>query len=172
MNRKKTLIIITATAIGIISAVIAGNIYSSSSNFSFFGIPQSLTEQIKSVDNNGNNNNVVIDMTTQQWKFLPISAGPNSDIVKLSSVPSPSGDAYADTTISVKKSATVTLRIQNLDVSHGFGLDEFGINKVTPAGEVTEIQFTADKGGTFVFYCTVFCGTGHPNHKGTLIVQA
>jgi heme/copper-type cytochrome/quinol oxidase subunit 2 len=134
--------------IGIVSAIIAGIIYLSASNFSFFGIPQSLTEQIESVDNNISNNNVVIDMTTQQWKFMPVSADSNSDIVKLSSVPSPSGDAYADTTISVKKGATVMLRIQNLDVSHGFGLDEFGINKVTPAGEVTEIQFTVDREGT------------------------
>ncbi|MGH9953615.1 MAG: cupredoxin domain-containing protein [Nitrososphaeraceae archaeon] len=167
MNRKKTLIITTITT-GLVSATIAGIIYLSSSTFSFFGILQSPTEQIESKDNT----NVVIDMTTQQWKFLPVSSDSDRDIVKLSSIPSTTGDAYADTTISIKKSAIVTLRIQNLDVSHGFGLDEFGINKVTPAGEVTEIQFTADKEGTFIFYCTVFCGTGHPNHKGTLIVQA
>jgi len=152
---------------GIVLAAVAGFIYSSLSISSFIGMPQSPVEQIDSKDNN-----VVIDMTTQQWKFLPLSSDRGKDFVRLSSVPSILGDAYADTTISVKKGAAVTLRIKNLDVSHGFGLDEFGINKVTPAGEVTEIKFRADKEGTFTFYCTVFCGTGHPSHNGTLIVQA
>lgn len=147
----------------------AGIIYSSSSTStttSFFAIPLSPEEQVDTKDKN----NVVVDLTTQQWKFLPLSSSPDRDVVKLSSIPSTMGDSYADTTISVKKGATITLRIKNLDVSHGFGLDEFGINKITPAGEVTEIRFTANKEGTYTFYCTVFCGTGHPNHKGTLLV--
>lgn len=140
---------------------------------SFFIAQMPAVEQAASKANK--NNIVVIDMTTQQWKFLPIGANPSRDDqgqggAILLSVPN--GDAFADTTISVEKGAALTLRIKNLDVTHGFGLDEFGINKVTPAGEVTEIKFVADKQGIFSFYCTVFCGTGHPNHKGTLIVEA
>lgn len=140
---------------------------------SFFIPQRPVTEQAES--NANKSNIVVIDITTQQWKFLPIGANPSRGDqdqagAKLSTVPN--GDAYADTTIAVERGTALTLRIKNLDVSHGFGLDEFGINKVTPAGQVTEIKFVADKQGTFTFYCTVFCGTGHPNHRGTLIVEA
>ena len=113
---------------------------------------------------------IVIDMTTQQWKFLPILQASNSGLIRTSVIPE--GKAFADTTLTVKKGSPITLRINNLDVTHGFGLDEFGINKITPPGEVTIIKFTATKEGVFTFYCTVFCGTGHPKHKGTLIVEA
>lgn len=113
---------------------------------------------------------VMIDMTTQQWKFLPISQDSNNDLVRTSV--NLEGKAFADTTITVKKDSVITLRIKNLDVTHGFALDEFGINKVTPPDEVTTIKFTATKEGVFTFYCNVFCGTGHPKHQGTLIVEA
>ncbi len=157
LNKKAVIL----AGIGIIAGVvtIAISIYPS-----LFAIPKpaGTVEQ--------EDNNVLIDMTTQQWKFLPTDANPKDDRAKLSSVPN--GDKFADTTISVKKGTVLTLRIKNLDVGHGFGIDEFSINKVTPPGQVTLIKFTASKEGTFTFYCTIFCGTGHPKHKGTLLVEA
>jgi cytochrome c oxidase subunit 2 len=89
---------------------------------------------------------VVIDVTTQQFQFTPNE-------------------------ITVNKGDHVLLRITSLDVTHGIQLEEFNIYNVeTPAGETTEVSFVANKVGTFYFYCTVFCGTGHPNHLGTLKV--
>lgn len=83
-------------------------------------------EEVSSGDNN--NNDVVIDMTTQQWKFLPIKAEPGN---KAELESAPAANAFSNTTITVNKGALVTLRIKNLDVTHGFGLDEFGISQVT-----------------------------------------
>lgn len=164
--RSKNLAVIAAiavvAAVGITIAIFFSSFTSSSPLL--FSTSKLATEEKK-------NNNVLIDMTTEQWKFLPVKAEPDSN-AKLSTAPRPNGAAFADTTISVKKGDVVTLRIKNLDVTHGFGLDEFGINETTPPGQVTEIKFTANKEGAFTFYCTVFCGTGHPNHKGTLIVEA
>ena len=112
---------------------------------------------------------ITLDMTTQQWRFDVVSIS-HPDRAKAS--PSSPEDVFNDLKLTVTKGDTIVLKIRNLDVPHGFGLDEFGINTVTPPAEVTTIKFTASQEGQFTFYCTVFCGTGHPNHKGTLIVQA
>ena len=114
-------------------------------------------------------NEITIDMTTQQWRFDVVSI---SDSSRAKASPSSPQGTFNDLKLTVTKGDTIVLKIKNLDVPHGFGLDEFGINTVTPPGEITTIKFTASQEGQFTFYCTVYCGNGHPNHKGILIVQA
>lgn len=111
---------------------------------------------------------VMIEMTTSQWRFDVVSATPSGSASFSSSPPT---GKFAKTSITVHTGDTVILRIKNLDVPHGFALEEFGVNTVTPPGQVTEAKFVATKEGSFTFFCTVFCGTGHPNHKGTLMVE-
>jgi len=113
--------------------------------------------------------NVVIDMTTRQWRFDVVGVSPSGS-AKFSTNP-PEGQ-HANTTITVRKGDTIILRIKSLDVPHGFALEEFGVNVFNPPGETVEVKFVASQTGSFTFFCTVFCGTGHPNHKGTLIVQS
>lgn len=64
----------------------------------------------------------------------------------------------------------VTLRVSSADVTHGFAIEGYPVNEEIPAGQSIEIQFRANEAGTFRIYCTVFCGAGHPQHKGTLHV--
>lgn len=114
---------------------------------------------------------VVINMTTRSWRFDPqVVSG--TDIASASS--SASAGAFAETSIKVKLGSRVIIYITNLEPNqpHGFGLEEFGIPSVTnPPQQTVEVKFVADKEGTFTFFCTVFCGTGHPRHKGALIVE-
>jgi cytochrome c oxidase subunit 2 len=77
---------------------------------------------------------------------------------------------FEPSTITVKKGNTVKLSITSVDVEHGFGLPEFGINKTIEAGETVDVEFVADKVGEFPFSCTVYCGEGHKDMKGTLVV--
>jgi heme/copper-type cytochrome/quinol oxidase subunit 2 len=56
------------------------------------------------------------------------------------------------------------------DVTHGFQLDAFGISAVITPGKITTVNFIAGAPGTYTFYCSVFCGSGHTTMKGTLIV--
>lgn len=86
------------------------------------------------------------NMTAKQWSFEP-------------------------STITVNKGDKVKLTIQNIDVTHGFGLTEFGINRELTPGKTEMIEFTADKAGTFSFFCSKMCGSGHKSMKGTLIVK-
>jgi cytochrome c oxidase subunit 2 len=91
---------------------------------------------------------VEIDMSVYQWKF-----------------------SYCH--ITVYEGQTITLTLQSLDVPHGFAIDgypEIRSTFVSPQAP-SKITFTANKLGEFIYYCTVFCGEGHPLHKGSITVQ-
>ena len=73
--------------------------------------------------------------------------------------------------IEVNKGDKVRLVITSMDVPHGFSIAEYGINERLDVGKPATIEFTADKEGTFTAFCSVFCGSGHSNMKGKLIVR-
>lgn len=73
--------------------------------------------------------------------------------------------------IEVNEGDKVRLVITSMDIPHGFSITEYGINKRLDVGKPATIEFTADKKGTFTAFCSVFCGSGHGNMKGKLIVK-
>ncbi|MDZ4229496.1 MAG: cupredoxin domain-containing protein [Patescibacteria group bacterium] len=74
-------------------------------------------------------------------------------------------------TITVKKGDQVKIIFESLDMQHDLDIDEFDVNSpVIPAGESSEIEFTADQVGEFEYYCSV--GSHRANGMvGTLIVE-
>ena len=89
---------------------------------------------------------VEISMTAKQWEFEP-------------------------GTITVKEGQKVKLNIKSVDVTHGFALPDFGVSQRLEPGKEVTVEFTADKKGTFTFFCNVACGSGHSGMKGTLVVE-
>lgn len=79
--------------------------------------------------------------------------------------------AFEPSTIEVNKGDTVKLNIKSIDVRHGFKLPDFRINEALEPGKIVNIEFVADKTGTFTFSCSVFCGSGHKDMTGQLIVK-
>lgn len=73
--------------------------------------------------------------------------------------------------IRVKQGTTVTLEIASTDVDHGIALPAFNVNSILKAGTTTSVTFLADKKGSYPFFCSVFCGSGHGSMRGTLIVE-
>lgn len=73
--------------------------------------------------------------------------------------------------ITVKKGEKVRLLITATDRDHGIKIDGYDINQVLKKGSTETIEFTADKAGTFVFKCSVYCGHGHGRMKGKLVVE-
>jgi len=73
--------------------------------------------------------------------------------------------------VKVKQGEHVRLVITAVDHDHGFKLEAFGIDQLLKKGEATTVEFTADKAGTFPFSCSHFCGLGHKNMKGELVVE-
>jgi len=61
--------------------------------------------------------------------------------------------------ISVSKGDIVRIKVTNIKGRHDFVIDEYGIKKDTPLNEEVIIEFTADKVGEFIYYCSV------PGHR-------
>src|SRR3989344_6617446 len=78
---------------------------------------------------------------------------------------------FTPSTITVNKGDTVKLNIKSEDTVHGISIPEFNVNKDIPAMEEVSVEFVADKSGNFPFKCSVYCGSGHREMKGTLIVN-
>lgn len=79
--------------------------------------------------------------------------------------------SFEPSTIEVNKGDRVKLVITSLDVPHGFSIPEYGINERLDPGKPVTIEFTAGKEGTFTAFCSVFCGSGHSNMKGKIVVR-
>ena len=79
--------------------------------------------------------------------------------------------SFEPETIEVSKGDRVRLIVTSIDVPHGISIAEYGINERLDVGKPKVIEFTADKEGTFTAFCSVFCGSGHTNMKGKLIVK-
>ena len=86
------------------------------------------------------------DITAQQWSFSP-------------------------DTITVNAGDTVKLHITSADVTHGFALPTFGVNEVIEPGQDVHVEFIANRRGTFSFWCSVQCGSGHGGMSGQIIVE-
>lgn len=74
--------------------------------------------------------------------------------------------------VRVRQGERVRLIITSADVTHGFSILEYSINRQVAPGQTVVVEFTADKPGRFPIYCSVFCGTGHAQHRGVLVVDA
>ena len=77
---------------------------------------------------------------------------------------------FTPDTITVKKGEPVVLVISSQDRKHGFNLRAFGIRADINPGETARIRFNPNKTGKFTFSCDVFCGEGHEDMTGTIVV--
>ncbi len=87
-----------------------------------------------------------INIIASQWKFEPAE-------------------------IIVNRGDKVRLNLTSVDVPHGLVIKEYGLSQFIKPGETATVEFTADQPGEFAFFCNVFCGGGHREQKGKLIVK-
>jgi cytochrome c oxidase subunit 2 len=78
--------------------------------------------------------------------------------------------AYTPSEIKLKKGVPVTLQLTTADKAHGFSAPDLNLDTAIKPGKIIELHLTPDKVGSFPFYCDVFCGTGHDNMSGKIIV--
>ncbi|MGE5041936.1 MAG: cupredoxin domain-containing protein [Candidatus Levyibacteriota bacterium] len=63
---------------------------------------------------------------------------------------------YKPAQIKVKKGTKVKIVMTSHDMMHNFNIDELQVKMpLTKAGETNTVEFTADKAGTFEYYCSV-----------------
>ena len=78
---------------------------------------------------------------------------------------------YTPDVVLVKQGTHVILEIESLDVTHGFKIDQYGINVTIPEKEKVTVEFYAREPGTYPFKYSHFCGVGHFGMNGKLIVE-
>lgn len=77
---------------------------------------------------------------------------------------------WEPSTLRVKQGELVRLVIHNADMNHPLYIPELGIEaEVPPEGAV--VEFEAKKKGSFFFLCGTYCGVGHAEMQGTLIIE-
>lgn len=77
---------------------------------------------------------------------------------------------FVPATIVVKRAEPVRLEVTATDVTHGFSVEDLGIDRRLPPNRTQVIEFTPQRAGRYHFHCSVYCGPGHSNMHGTLIV--
>ena len=84
-------------------------------------------------------------VTAKQWKFEP-------------------------STIEVNQGDLVRLGVTSIDVTHGISIPGYGINERLSPGQTVNIEFVADRKGTFPFSCSVSCGVGAVGCVGAILL--
>jgi plastocyanin len=81
-----------------------------------------------------------------------VTLDPNARVVEVRGV----NYSYDVSEIKVKKGETITINFESTDGFHDFVIDELAVatKKVQP-GTKTSVTFTADKVGSFEYYCSV-----------------
>jgi cytochrome c oxidase subunit 2 len=77
---------------------------------------------------------------------------------------------YTPDEITLKKGVPVVLELTSLDRTHGFSCPDLGIRADVVPGKPARISLTPDKTGRFLFHCDIFCGSGHEDMAGTIVV--
>ena len=74
--------------------------------------------------------------------------------------------------IKVKAGEQVTLAFKSQDFIHGFSAPDLGVRADLIPGQVTRVKIQVAKAGRVDFLCDNFCGDGHEEMHGVLIVAA
>lgn len=97
-------------------------------------------------------------------------AGGNGGIAARVITVSASNWTFTPNAITVKKGESITLRVVGQEGTHGFSVPGLGINQTVVMGNTVSVAIPTDKPGTYEFRCSVPCGSGHKEMKGTIVI--
>ena len=74
--------------------------------------------------------------------------------------------------VTAKLGQPLVLVLTSEDRIHGFKMPELGVRTDIVPGQETRVRLVPDRAGSFAFLCDVFCGDGHEDMDGTLVIEA
>jgi cytochrome c oxidase subunit 2 len=75
--------------------------------------------------------------------------------------------------IEVDEGDRVVLRVRSVEGPHGLAIKGLRAKASIPGdGSVITLEFVARKAGVFEFACNEYCGPGHAQMRGSLVVKA
>ncbi len=78
---------------------------------------------------------------------------------------------YSPKEIRLKKGVPAVLEFTSLDRLHGFNCPDLGVRTDIMPGKVSTVRIVPQKTGSYDFHCDIFCGEGHEDMAGTIIVE-
>lgn len=78
---------------------------------------------------------------------------------------------FTPAVIELKLGQPVVLELISLDRKHGFQVPDLKIDESIEPGKVTRVRIVPDRAGAFPFHCDVFCGSGHEEMAGEIVVK-
>jgi cytochrome c oxidase subunit 2 len=78
---------------------------------------------------------------------------------------------YSPNSIKIKKGIPVILELTSLDKLHGFNCPKLGVRTNIEPGKVSRVRILAQRAGVYEFHCDIFCGDGHEDMYGKIIVE-
>ena len=81
--------------------------------------------------------------------------------------------AFEPSRIEVTEGERIRLVVKSGDGVHGVEIKKFRVTKKVPrGGEPVTMEFVANAAGEFPILCSEYCGNGHEDMKGMLVVVA
>ena len=74
--------------------------------------------------------------------------------------------------LTAKAGEQIVLEVKSLDFIHGMNIPDLKIRVDLMPGRVTRIELPALEAGTYEFLCDNFCGDGHEEMHGKLVITA
>ena len=78
---------------------------------------------------------------------------------------------FSPSEITLKKGQPVVFELTTLDFGHGFSIPDLEFRADFVPDKVTTVRVTPQKAGKFEFLCDNFCGSGHEEMDGHMIVE-
>lgn len=81
--------------------------------------------------------------------------------------------AFEPSEIQARVGERLRLVVTSADGVHGIEIERFRVNREIPrGGKPVTIEFTASRAGRFPILCSEYCGEGHEEMKGVLVVSS
>ena len=78
---------------------------------------------------------------------------------------------FTPAVIKLKIGEPVILELTSLDRRHGFKVSDLNIDETIEPGKATRVRVVPDKAATYDFHCSIFCGSGHEEMTGQIVVS-
>jgi plastocyanin len=79
---------------------------------------------------------------------------------------------FAPNALEANQGDHIRIVLHSVDVDHGLIIEGYDIEVLIPdSGESVTVEFVADRAGSFPLACSEYCGLGHADMRGTLLVR-
>ncbi|HET9752097.1 MAG TPA: cupredoxin domain-containing protein [Myxococcales bacterium] len=77
---------------------------------------------------------------------------------------------FSPSVIELRVGEPVVLELTSLDRRHGFAVPLLKIDEKIEPGKTLRLRVVPDRPGTWDFHCNLFCGSGHEDMEGRIVV--